>query len=272
MGPVRGTMLAGLGALGAFGIVSALRDGNNVAVPKADSAAAAADAQRTLDKVHWDRDVIVLSVPGTEWGLTHELVEGVEAQVGKNRASVVWVRYPGSASNMPASVAQGEATLQLVLEEIQRRDPSGTKYHVALHGESQGAWIINDVLGRTPFAKTVDRVDVFGLPSTANDDGALGRDPRAHVTNHPLDPIAWPFLGPASVAVAAPGFLIGGNWADAPAALLQIALNPIHGLAFAGGMIAQKVTGNLATNPHIYIEHYGVGADAPRRLLEGAAD
>lgn len=270
MGMVRGAVVAGLGAFGAFGLVSALRDHNDATVLAPDQAAARAAADRTLKGIHWDRDVIVISVPGTEWGLTHELVDGIKARVGERGASVVQLRYPGTADHMRQSVGQGEATLRLVLEEIQRRDPGGTRYHVALQGESQGAWVINDVLARTPFAKTVDRVDVFGLPATVTDDRALRSDPRAHVTNHPIDPITWPYLGPSAVAVGAPSFLIGGNWADAPAALLQVALNPVHGLVFAGGLIAQKITGNMATNPHVYIEHYG--DDAPRRLLQGAGD
>ena len=267
MGIVRGAVFAGLGALGAFGIVSALRDGNDARLPEAGAAAARDAARRTLDSIDWDRDVLVISVPGTEWGLSHELVDGVHAQAGADRASVVGLAYPAAASQMTESVALGMATLELVLEEIRRRDPDGSRYHVALQGESQGAWIINDLLATQPFADTVDRINLLGLPSAATHDDAMRADARAHVTNHPLDPIAWPFLGPASVAAAAPGYLIGGNVGDAPAAFLQAVLNPVHALAFAGGAIVQHATGNLAANPHVYLEDYA--EESPRRLLEG---
>lgn len=68
-------------------------------------------------------------------------------------------------------------------------------------------------------------------------------------------------------AAAAPGFLIGGNWADAPAAIVQSMLNPIHAIAFLGGVLAQKVTGSLAANPHIYLEEYA--SSSPQWLLDG---
>jgi hypothetical protein len=262
--------LIGLGALGVYGVVSALIDGNDVDVPEADHEQAAANAKKTLEQVDWDKPIIAIDAPGTLWGLTQELKDGLDTQAGAKRVSLVKLEYPAAAHGMADSVALGKETLRLVLEEIQRRDPSGTKYHVALQGESQGAWVINDVLAEQPFRSTVDRVGLYGLPADATHDGALKHDERVRITNHPLDPIAWPHLGPSSLGAEAPGFILGHDKGDLPAALAMIALNPIHAALFGAGELANKVAGNYSAHPHVYTEHYA--GEGTRWLLTGAPE
>lgn len=257
----------GLGAVGVYGVVSALLDGNDIDLPEADAATARAAANATLEKVDWNRPVIVIGVPGTGWGIPQELREGLKS-AGGDRVSTVQLRYPAAATGMVESAALGKATLRLVLDEIERRDPDGTKYHVALHGESQGAWVVNDVMAEAPNAKLVDRATMFGLPASATHDGAHRDDPRVRITNHPFDPIAWPYLGPSGIAAAAPGLLLGRNPKDAPGALLMMALNPLHSIAFGLGDLVGRVDQNWSRNPHIYFEHYGTSA--PEFLLSGA--
>ena len=50
MGPVGRAIAIGVGAVGVYGVVSALLDGNDVAVPEADHKQAAANAKKTLEK------------------------------------------------------------------------------------------------------------------------------------------------------------------------------------------------------------------------------
>ena len=258
----------GIGALGAYGLISALIDGNDAKLPEADHAKARENADTTLKKIDWNKPIIVIDAPGTLWGMTHELRVGMETQAGKDRVNLVKLEYPAAAHEMLDSVALGKETLRLVLEEIHRRDPDGTKYHVALQGESQGSWVINDLLAETPFQDTVDRVGLYGLPGDATHDGALKHDPRVRITNHPLDPISWPHLGPATLGATAPGFILGSDKRDLPAALAMIALNPIHAVLFGVGELAGRVSGDSSLHPHVYIENYE--GEGTRWLLNGA--
>jgi hypothetical protein len=259
----------GVGALGAYGLVSALMDGNDVAVPEADHAKAKANAKATLDRIDWNRPIIALTVAGTGWGNPpQELVDGLTRQAGADRVSISQVTYPATAVDMLDSVALGKETLRLVLEEIERRDPDGTKYHVALSGESQGAWVINDVLAEHPFAKTVDRAGLYGLPADVTYDGAFTHDDRVRITNHPLDPIAWHHLGPATIAAQAPGMILGHDWNDAPAAALEILLNPVHAALFGAGYLYSLAVGRPNGQPHLYTENYE--DEGARFMLQGA--
>jgi hypothetical protein len=265
MGPVGRTIAIGVGALGAYGALTALLDRNDTAVPEADHAMARRNAEQTLAHVDWNRPIIAISVPSTGWGFASELKDGLARHAGSGRISEVKLEYPAAAHDMPTSVALGEESLRLVLEEIQRRDPVGTRYHVALQGESQGAWVINDVLAEHPFASTVDRVALYGLPRSATHDGALRDDARVRVTNDPWDPIAWPYLGPAGLGTAGIGLIIGHDGRDTPAALLGMALNPVHAAALGVGQLATMFTGRPSAHPHVYTEHYG--DEAPEFLL-----
>lgn len=258
-----------MGALGVYGVVSALVDGNDVDVPEADHATAAANAKQTLERIDWNKPIIAIDAPGTLWGVPQQLHDGLVAQGGADRVSIVKLEYPAAAHGMAQSVALGKETLRLVLEEIRRRDPDGTKYHVALQGESQGAWVVNDVLAEHPFHDTVDRVALYGVPADKTHDGALDDDRRVRTTNHPLDPIAWPHLGPASLGAQAPGFILGTHErSDLPAALAMMVLNPVHAAMFGVGELVGRITGDVTRNPHLYLEHYaGEGA---RWLLDGA--
>lgn len=80
-----------------------------------------------------------------------------------------------------ALAALGKETLRLVLEEIRRRDPDGTRYHVALNGESRGGWVINDVL-KHPFRP--GRLQPGQLPGGGAPDRAQP-DPRGGVRDRP---------------------------------------------------------------------------------------
>ena len=262
-------MALGVGALGVYGVVSALLDGNDAPLPEVDHAKAKQNAEKTLTRIDWNKPIIAMTVAGTGWVRPpQELKEGLFARAGEDRTSLVHLEYPASATDMAAGVALGKETLRLVLDEIRRRDPDGTKYHVALNGESQGAWVINDVLGEQPFQQTVDRAGLYGLPASREHDDVHRDDPRIRVTNHPFDPIAWPHLGPASIAAQAPGFILGGNWGDFPAAAAQIVLNPLHAATFGVGQLVVMATGVHDRHPHLYTEHYG--GDGAEFLLSGA--
>jgi hypothetical protein len=64
------------------------------------------------------------------------------------------------------------------------------------------------------------------------------------------------------------GFLIGGVPAEAPAAALQVAFNPIHGITFGVNELVTAAAGRPDANPHDYSEHYR--GEQSRYLLEGA--
>lgn len=257
----------GVGALGAYGVVSALLDGNDAPVPEADHAMARANAERTLERIDWNKPIIAIDVPGTKVGFPKELADGLQRQAGAERVNATWLEYPAAATGMVESVALGKQTLRLVLDEIRRRDPNGVRYHVALQGESQGAWVINDVLAEDPYRDTVDRVALYGLPGDATHDGALAGDERVRITNHPFDPIWWPHLGPANIGARAPGFAIGRDRSDIPAAALMTVLNPIHAVVFGVGELIGRLSGDYGNHPHIYTEHYA--GDGARWLLGG---
>ena len=62
------------------------------------------------------------------------------------------------------------------------------------------------------------------------------------------------------------GLIIGHDTRDTPAAILEVALNPLHAAAFGVGMLAVMATGRPNVHPHLYTEHYA--DEAPEYLLE----
>jgi hypothetical protein len=170
---------------------------------------------------------------------------------------------------MASSVATGERALQLVLDEIARRDPDGTRYHVALTGESQGAWVVNDLLAEHPFERTVDEVSLYGLPGIATHDDALRDDERVQVTNHRWDPVTWRALGSADAAADAGGTLFGGGGARSLLSTIDyVASNPVHAAIMGIASLRLALDGERSAHPHVYDAEQRRAAD---HLLDGYA-
>ncbi len=124
--------------------------------------AGAGAALRQVDAAPADAP-IVLYVPGTS---THEVPQALRDQVALQlgpRAQVVRLGYPATWE-LRESVATGVAALQTVLDELARR---GDDRRVMLVGESQGAWVIGEVMRQPGRAAHVDRAVLLGHPALA---------------------------------------------------------------------------------------------------------
>lgn len=250
------------------GAVQSLVDKGDVALPAPDESSARAAADRTLASIDWSRDNILLWAAGTDvHEMRWQLREGFEDSPLASRTNFVRLEYPAAGANMDQSVATGTRTLELVMDEIRRRDPSGSRYHVALQGESQGAWLVNDyVAARGGLDKAqVDRMDMFGLPSMATYDRDLAGDSRVRITNHAMDPVTWRTLGSTGSALEAAGLLMGGGRGNLASAGTYLLMNPVHALVFLGGTALTAMTGKRELHPHTYDEQQ---RDSARFLLE----
>jgi hypothetical protein len=265
-------IVGAVAALGVgIGVIQTLVDHGDVPLPAPDEAAARAAADRTLANIDWKRDNILLWASGTDvHDMRWQLREGFEDSPLAERTSFVRLEYPATGANMDQSVATGTRTLELVMDEIRRRDPDGSRYHVALQGESQGSWLVNDyVAARGGLDATqVDGMDMYGLPSMATYDHDLKSDPRVRITNHRMDPVTWRSLGSNHDALEAAGLLLGGGDGNPFSTAAHLVLNPVHTTVFLGAVGLMKATDNRALHPHVYDEEQ---RDAARFLLEDRA-
>jgi hypothetical protein len=150
--PLGAPHLGLLAAGAAVGAAATFGDRNDAALPAPDVAAARAIAERAIASIDWTAQTIAICVAGTGAAPRRSLVERLGAAAG---VTVVELAYAASAAQITSSVATGMQALRAVLAEIERRDPTGKRYRVVLQGESQGAWVVGDVVAADGWLRTV---------------------------------------------------------------------------------------------------------------------
>ncbi|MCB0878864.1 MAG: cutinase family protein [Thermoleophilia bacterium] len=129
-----------------------------------DGAAARRGADAALSLIDpSDSAPLVVYVPGTS---THAVPDSLQDEVARGfggDASVVMVDYPATW-DFRSSAPTGAAALRTVLDSL--ADSAGAR-RVMLVGESQGAWIIGEVLTDPARAGVVDRAVLLGHPGIA---------------------------------------------------------------------------------------------------------
>jgi hypothetical protein len=117
-----------------------------------------------VKQIDFSAPAVTIWVPGTNeyWNKQAVLDAAAGAMPG---ARVVPIVYQ-STWKFSDSVPDGEAVLRGVLDEVAKRRRPGQKVLVA--GESQGAWVISNVLADPRYATIVTRAALFGHPGIAD--------------------------------------------------------------------------------------------------------
>jgi hypothetical protein len=213
-----------------------------------DLAEARRQADRTLAQLDLSRPgPIVLWVPGTSsHAVPAAFAQAVDGLRALGSAQVGLVDYPATW-HMRSSVTTGYVALELVLDEIRRR--RGANAQVLLAGESQGAWIIGELLTDPRYARLVRRATLLGHPAPARTHyPALGSaeadSSRAVEINNRADHVPdTPHASPVTVLNAmeyiGTGNIVGGlPWLlriamSDPGYLLQAGFNALRGTALS---------------------------------------
>jgi hypothetical protein len=125
---------------------------------------------------------IVVWVPGTsEWWVKPAFLEALHAAEPGHR--ITFIPYQGTWE-FSRSRPDGEAVLRGVLRGIAARFP---RARVLLAGESQGAWIISNVLADPSLRRVVTRGALVGHPGVAPTHTHDGSDPKLAEFNNPQD-------------------------------------------------------------------------------------
>ncbi|MCW2949711.1 MAG: hypothetical protein JWN41_724, partial [Thermoleophilia bacterium] len=170
-----------------------------------DEARARRDARTVLAAIDFSRRDIVIWVPGTNYsGVRPAFRRALRAaQVGAgdgggDRASLTALLYEGSW-HIRRSLPTGMATLKLVLQGVARRlESSSTEHAIYLAGESQGAWIIGEIVADAEVGPLVTRAVLMGHPFVAGHKYGDGQDERVAVINNEGDQVTLGFRGEPS--------------------------------------------------------------------------
>lgn len=127
------------------------------------------------------KDVIVLWVPGTS---NHAIPDTFSSLVNQQFSSVSihLVDYMASWS-FSKSLPNGEYNLTAVLDYLSKHLRKGQRLMLA--GESQGAWVISDVLSDSKYKSLVDKVVLLGHPGVS--ERHFTNDSKVLEINHPQD-------------------------------------------------------------------------------------
>lgn len=162
--------------------------GVKVAIPVASSVMAKAGMPELIGtlrpptfKVDLSKDVIVLWVPGTS---NHSIPDSFKKLIESQFPSVslALVDYMASWS-FSISRPNGVSNLKAMLDYLSEHMKKGQKLLVA--GESQGAWVISDVIKGSKYKNMIDKVVLLGHPTTA--DSHFFNDQKVLEINHPQD-------------------------------------------------------------------------------------
>jgi len=215
-----------------------------------DWARAHADAQKVLDSIDFSKRDIVIWAPGTSNHGTHPAFEAaIKDSYRDGAASQVALEYEATW-HLRRSLPTGIATMRLVLEGIRAR---GGDHRVLLSGESQGAWIIGEVLADPAVSSVVDRAILVGHPWLAKHQYDQGQDSRVRVINHDGDQVALPVRGDATVGLDAMIAIRTLDLSRLGDVVKALAANPDHAVKLLAN-IAYSLPGlkKLLTNPHVY--------------------
>lgn len=209
-----------------------------------------ADAQRTLDAIDFSKRDIVIWVPGTSNHGPHKAFEAAVRDAYQGDGSNLVALEYEATWHLRRSLPTGIATMRLVLEGIRAR---GGDHRVLLSGESQGAWIIGEVVADPAVSKVVDRAVLIGHPWLAAHHYDRGQDPRVRVINHAGDQVALPVRGNPTDGLDAMLAIRTLDLSRAGALVKAIAANPDHGVKMLANIIyAIPFVKTLLKNPHVY--------------------
>ncbi len=209
-----------------------------------------ADAQKVLDAIDFSKRDIVIWAPGTSNHGPHPAFEAaVRAAYQGEGSNLVALEYEATW-HLRRSLPTGMATLRLVLEGIRAK---GGDHRVLLSGESQGAWIIGEVLADPAVSKVVDRAVLIGHPWLAAHQYDRGQDPRVRVINHAGDQVTLPVRGSATDGLDAMLAIRTLDLSKAGSLVKAIAANPDHGVKMLMNLAyAIPFVKTLLRNPHVY--------------------
>lgn len=209
-----------------------------------------ADARKILDAIDFSKRDIVIWVPGTSNHGPHKAFEAaVRESYAGTGSNLVALEYEASW-NLRRSLPTGIATLRLVLEGIRER---AGDHRVLLSGESQGAWIIGEVIADPAVSKVVDRAVLMGHPWLAQHQYNRGEDSRVRVINHTGDLVTLPVKGDPTVGLDAMLAIRTLDLSKAGSLLKGLAANPKQGVALLKSIIyAVPGLKSFIRNPHDY--------------------
>lgn len=216
------------------------------------------NVQQALGSIDWSRRDIVINVPGTGDRKVLDTMMAAYDLVYPpgSDASLVYMPYMASF-NIPTSVAEGVATLKLLLAAIAAH---GGNHRVLAWGQSQGALVLGEVMA-DPASKIVERATLFGHPWAARSHFEDGHDPRVLEINYLDDHIAMPITGNLQNAINGFTELWGGNKLKGLSGIADILrANPDFAfrvfLWVARGKIFPK---SAQIDPHDYVPEYERG-------------
>lgn len=195
-------------------------------------------AEELLTRVDWSAPTIVIWMPGVNAPVgIRDTFQDALGEV-TSRYWIGALEYP-RAANMDDDVPVAARALELVLEEISRRDPHGTRYRVSVGGESLGAWVTSEVL-RRPSGDRIDRAAFFGV-SGPGVDMPQHAEERTYNLRNRWDAATMPYIGHRDLWAGAGNLTFGGGASNLPAAALHVLLNPL-----------QTITATVTTLPLIW--------------------
>ena len=208
------------------------------------------DAQKTLDAIDFSKRDIVIWAPGTSNHGPHPAFAAAIAEAYRGEGSNLVALEYEATWHLRRSLPTGIATMRLVLEGIKAR---GGDHRVLLSGESQGAWIVGEVLADPTVSSIVDRAVLVGHPWLAKHQYNAGQDPRVRVINHAGDQVALPIRGSATDGLDAMLAIRTLDLSKAGALVRAITANPDHGVKMLANIVfAIPFVKHLLKNPHVY--------------------
>ncbi len=211
-------------------------------------------AREFLDRVDWSSPTIVIWMPGinSSPGVRREFLDALRGVRGRYWVGALeFPRHADMRRNRPIGVR----ALELVLEEIRRRDPSGTRYRVSIGADSLGAWVANETI-RRPVGDVVDAMTTFGVSAPATPLPAE-RAAKVRAYRNSLDPTTQPYIGWAELWTNAGDMVFGGGPSHLPATILHALLNPFITLMGLVTTVEYKLRGGergtgFREHPHNY--------------------
>jgi hypothetical protein len=227
-----------------------LRGGGDTGEWTVDWERAHADAQQVLDAIDFSKRDIVIWAPGTSNDGPHP---GFEAAVRDSYRGVgsnlVALRYEATW-HLRRSLPTGIATMRLVLEGITAR---GGDHRVLLSGESQGAWIIGEVMADPAVSSVVDRAVLLGHPWLAAHQYDRGQDARVRVINNQGDQVTLPVKGSIAAGLDAMIAIRTLKLNELGTVVKALARNANHGVLLLKSLVfAVPGLKSLLKNPHDY--------------------
>jgi hypothetical protein len=165
-----------------------------------DARLARAAADRALANIDWSSHDIVVWVPGTDnRTFKPAFLEGVRKAWSTGGMTAVALDYQANW-HLDTSEPTGAEALRLLLLGIAAH---GGSHRLLLAGESQGGWIVGDLLADPKYRRLVARATLLGHPSTALHHYDDGHDTGIREWTHPGDLVSTPFHGSRTDVLAA---------------------------------------------------------------------